>query len=207
MKHTVLYIHGKGGSAEESAHFIPLFPGCEVTGLDYRAFTPWETGAEIHAALETLHGAGKNVTLIANSIGAYFTLHAGIDGMIQSAYFISPLTDMEELILGSLRRMDATEARLKENGTLPTPWGETLSWDYLNYVRSHPVTWNAPTHILFGSADTLIPFETVRAFAEKHNADLTVMEGGGHWFHTEEQMRFLDAWIRSYEMKQNDKPQ
>ena len=32
-------------------------------------------------------------------------------------------------------------------------------------------------------------------FAKKHNAMLTVMEGGEHWFHTEEQMRFLDEWI------------
>ena len=33
------------------------------------------------------------------------------------------------------------------------------------------------------------------AFAEKHKAGLTVMQGGEHWFHTEEQMRFLDEWI------------
>ena len=28
---------------------------------------------------------------------------------------------------------------------------------------------------------------------------LTVTESGEHWFHTEEQMRFLDDWIRSCE--------
>ena len=204
MKHTVLYIHGKGGSAAESANYKPLFPGSEIIGLDYQSFTPWETGAEIRTAVEALRTAEKDVTLIANSIGAYFSLHAGIDRMIKSAYFISPLTDMEELILGSLRRINATEAQLKESGILLTPWGETLSWDYLTYVRSHPVTWNTPTHILYGSADALIPFETVKAFAEKHNAALTVMEGGEHWFHTEEQMRFLDAWIRSYEKKESE---
>ena len=27
------------------------------------------------------------------------------------------------------------------------------------------------------------------------DATLTVMEGGEHWFHTEEQMDFLDRWI------------
>ncbi len=204
MKHTVLYIHGKGGSAAESAHYKPLFPGREIIGLDYQSFTPWETGAEIRTAVEALRTERTDVTLIANSIGAYFSLHAGIDRMIKSAYFISPLTDMEELILGSLRQINATEAQLKENGTLLTPWGETLTWDYLTYVRNHPVTWNAPTHILYGSADALIPFETVKAFAEKHNAALTVMEGGEHWFHTEEQMRFLDAWIRSYEKKESE---
>ncbi len=47
--------------------------------------------------------------------------------------------------------------------------------------------------ILYGSKDT--SYENIAAFAEKHNAKLTVMENGEHWFHTEEQMRFLDNWI------------
>ena len=78
MKHTVLYIHGKGGSAEECEHYKPLFPGREITGLDYRTFTPWETGAEICTAVKALRTAGNNVTLIANSIGAYFCMQSGI---------------------------------------------------------------------------------------------------------------------------------
>ena len=35
MKELVLYIHGKGGCAGESEHYNPLFPDCEVVGLDY----------------------------------------------------------------------------------------------------------------------------------------------------------------------------
>ena len=38
--------------------------------------------------------------------------------------------------------------------------------------------------------------ETVSAFAKLHHADLTVIPGGEHWFHTDEQMQFLDKWIR-----------
>jgi hypothetical protein len=38
--------------------------------------------------------------------------------------------------------------------------------------------------------------ETITDFALKHNATLTVMESGEHWFHTEEQMLFLDNWIK-----------
>ena len=33
-------------------------------------------------------------------------------------------------------------------------------------------------------------------FAKTHDAELTVMEEGEHWFHTDEQMRFLDNWIK-----------
>lgn len=45
--------------------------------------------------------------------------------------------------------------------------------------------------------DNLTSLETISDFANKYGATLTVMESGEHWFHTEEQMRFLDAWIRS----------
>ena len=46
-----------------------------------------------------------------------------------------------------------------------------------------------------GANDILIPRETVMAFAEQHHAGLTVMENGEHWFHTPEQLQFLDDWI------------
>ena len=66
----VIYIHGKGGSAAECEHYKSLFPDCEVIGLDYQTFTPWETGKEIHIAVEELKSKYENVILIANSIGA-----------------------------------------------------------------------------------------------------------------------------------------
>ena len=33
-------------------------------------------------------------------------------------------------------------------------------------------------------------------FANKHQATLTIMKNGEHWFHTEDQMLFLDNWIK-----------
>ena len=94
----VLYVHGKGGSAAESEHYKPLFPDCEVIGLDYQTFTPWETGKEIRAAVKALKDSHENIVLIANSIGAFFSMNADIDGLIQKAYFISPIVNMEKLI-------------------------------------------------------------------------------------------------------------
>lgn len=196
MKDLVLYIHGKGGSAAESAHYAPLFPGCEVVGLDYKTFTPWETGREIREAVEPLYRAGRSITLIANSIGAYFSMCAGIDAMLRRAFFISPIVDMERLIRSMMDRAGVTEEELRSRGVIPTPFGENLSWAYLRYVRSHPVSWNVPTEILYGSADELTDRETIAAFAAAHRAGLTVMDGGAHWFHTPEQMAFLDDWIR-----------
>lgn len=195
MKDAVLYIHGKDGSAAECEHYRPLFPDCEVLGLDYRTFTPWETGAEVRAAVEELKAEYGSIILIANSIGAFFGMNAGIDTMIQKAYFISPVVDMEKLICDMMAWANVTESELQSKGVVHTAFGEDLSWTYLCYVRNHPVNWTVPTRILYGSHDELTTLETIRDFSNNHNARLTVMEGGEHWFHTEEQMRFLDEWI------------
>ena len=192
----VLYIHGKEGSAAESEHYKPLFPDCEVIGLDYQSFTPWETGKEIRAAVKALKDSHENIVLIANSIGAFFSMNAGVDGLIQKAYFISPIVDMEKLIVDMMTWAKVTETELEARGVISTEFGEDLSWDYLSYVRSHPVEWKLPTKILYGGKDNLTSLETISRFAKTHNADLTVMENGEHWFHTEEQMKFLDDWIR-----------
>ncbi len=197
MKDLVIYIHGKGGSAAESAHYRPLFPGCEVLGLDYPGFVPWEAGPAIRQAVKALRDRYGHITLIANSIGAFFAMHAGVDGMLQKAYFISPIVDMERLIRSMMAQAQVTEGELQARGLVPTDLGETLSWEYLRYVRTHPIQWETPTDILYGGRDALTDYETVAAFARVHDAGLTVMAEGEHWFHTEEQMRFLDEWLRA----------
>ena len=195
MKELVLYIHGKGGSAAESEHYRPLFPDAAVMGLDYQTFTPWETGREIREAVSELNAKYESITLIANSIGAFFSMNAGIDAMLRKAYFISPVVDMERLILNMLVLAQVTEKELEQRGVIHADFGEDLSWAYLCYVREHPLSWTVPTKILYGGHDELTDRETVAAFAAKHGAELTVMENGEHWFHTDAQMRFLDNWI------------
>ena len=188
----ILYIHGKGGCAMESEHYKLLFPNCEVIGLDYQTFTPRDTGMEIYNAVKELKMRFENVILIANSIGAFFSMNAGIDEMVQKAFFISPIVDMEKLITDMMKWTNVTEQELKSKGIIHTDFGEDLSWEYLNYVRCHPIEWRVPTQILYGSTNNLMSIETITDFANKHQATLTVMEGGEHWFHTDEQMAFLD---------------
>ena len=179
----------------ESEHYKLLFPNCEVIGLDYQTFTPRDTGMEIYDAVKELKMRFENVILIANSIGAFFSMNAGIDEMVQKAFFISPIVDMEKLITDMMKWTNVTEQELKSKGIIHTDFGEDLSWEYLNYVRCHPIEWRVPTQILYGSTDNLMSIETITDFANKHQATLTVMEGGEHWFHTDEQMAFLDHWI------------
>ena len=72
----------------------------------------------------------------------------------------------------------------------------TLDEKHLHYVRQHQIDWSVPTHILYGENDNLTSFGTISDFARSTGATLEVMPGGEHWFHTPEQMAFLDGWIQ-----------
>lgn len=195
-KAVVLYVHGKGGSAAEAEHYRPLFPEADVVGFDYHSENPWSAKAEFSEKIAALRANYDQIFLISVSIGAYFSMSADISDSIRRAWLISPIVDMERLILSMLSWAGETEEALQARKIIPTTFGEDLSWEYLQYVRSHPIQWRAPTEILYGSADSLQSIETIRAFARRFRAGVTVMEGGEHWFHTAEQMKFLDDWIR-----------
>lgn len=195
MKKCVVYIHGKGGSTNEAEHYKHLFEDCDVIGFDYQAQTPWEAKTEFTNFFTEVTAMYEQISIVANSIGAFFALHALPDFKLFKAYFISPIVNMEHLIENMLQWANVTEAELKQRGTIKTEFGETLSWKYLNWVRNNQINWYVPTHILYGSKDNLQSLKDIDDFAAKIGADVTIMKDGEHWFHTEEQMRFLDNWI------------
>lgn len=195
MKHMIVYVHGKGGSAKEAEHYRPLFPNCEVIGFDYNAQTPWEARAEFPPFFAEHRKRCDQLTLVANSIGAFFSMSALNQSLVDKAWLISPVVDMENLIGNMMMWADVSEQELEEKGEIPTDFGETLSWKYLTDVRAHPISWSIPTRILYGEHDHLTSLQTIQDFARRIDAELTVMPNGEHWFHTAEQMRFLDEWI------------
>ena len=198
MKKTVIYIHGKGGNAVEAEHYRNLLKDYDVFGLEYTASTPWEAKEEIPEKFDSIADNYDSVILIANSIGAFFAMNALSDKRIEKAFFISPVVNMEKLICDMMTWAGVTEKELEKKKTIPTDFGEDLSWEYLCYVRKNPIKWNAPTKILYGGKDNLTSYETVSEFAEKIGAELVVMPGGEHWFHTDEQMGFLDEAVLKF---------
>ena len=195
MKHLIVYVHGKGGSAQEAEHYKPLFPEAKVIGFDYHAETPWEAMEEFPPFFAAQRKHCDRLTLIANSIGAFFAMSSPVGATVDKACFISPVVDMENLIGNMMTWAGVTEPELAERREIPTGFGETLSWQYLCYVREHPIVWQVPTRILYGERDDLTSHDTISAFAGRIGADLTVMPGVEHWFHTEEQLRFSDDWL------------
>ncbi len=195
MRAGILYIHGKGGNAGEARQFQAACQGYDLRGVDLPDLTPWGAESAIQKAFRELEGEYGRVSLLANSLGAYCAMYALRDYPVERALFISPILDMERLILDMLSWAGADEGELRERGEIPTDFGETLSWGYLDFVRAHPIRWPHPTHILYAQGDHMTAPATVEGFARAHGASLTVMEGGEHWFHTPEQLAFLNSWL------------
>ena len=196
MRQVILYIHGKSGSAAEAEQYRKSCPGFDVLGVDYQGELPWMVEPQIAAAYDGACRRYDRISILANSIGAYFAMLALQNRELDRALFVSPVVDMERLILDMIGWAGVSERELQEKVEIPTSFGETLSWRYLCFVREHPITWRAPTEILYAGDDHLVSRRTVERFAEEHGAGLTVLEGGEHWFHTEEQLAFLDGWLR-----------
>ena len=123
MKNIVIYVHGKGGSAEEAEHYRKLFPEAEVIGFDYRATVPWEAKEEFPQFFAEQRKRCDNLTLVANSIGAFFSMSSLDEALIDRAYLISPVIDMEKLIGNMMMWAGVTEEELAEKKEIPTEFG------------------------------------------------------------------------------------
>ena len=197
MKNVVIYIHGKYGTAEEAEYYRKFFNETDIIGFEYTSEYPWDFQKEFSNFIDNIYIKYKKISIIANSIGAYFTMLSLTNKNIEKAFFISPIVDMEKLITDMMVSENITEEELYKKKEIKTSFGEILSWDYLTFARKNPIEWNIPTYILYGENDDLTSYETILNFTNKSKANLTIMKGGEHWFHTDEQIEFLDNWIKN----------
>jgi pimeloyl-ACP methyl ester carboxylesterase len=204
-KQGYLFLHGQMGHKEEAEAFAQVVcpRGFQVLSIDLpghgtrqnrsEELAPWTAVPDIQAALNWASHRWKTVSLRANSIGAYFAMLA-FDAP-DHALLVSPILDMERLILTMMGWAGVTEAQLREQAEIATSFGQTLSWKYLCWVREHPLHhWTCPIHILYGGRDNMTSRQIVEEYAQNHNVQLTVMEDGEHWFHTPEQRTILREW-------------
>lgn len=205
-----LFLHGQCGYKEEAERFaqIAVPKGWQVVGIDLpehgqrqgqpERLLPWVVVPELRQVWGELEQRWQRFALRANSIGAWFTLLALAGKPVERCLFVSPVVDMENMIQNMMTWAGVTEERLQAEGEIPTEMGQTLSWDYLTYVRQHPVHALCPhTEILYGDRDDLVPQPVVERFAQGEGANLTVVPGGEHWFHTPEQLAVLGQWEES----------
>ena len=155
---------------------------------------PWAVVPEIQAVYARMQPVWPHIRLYGVSIGAWLAMQALRAEKPEKALLVSPVVDMETLILSMMQGAHVTEEQLKAAGEIPTEMGETLSWPYLCWVREHPLHWHGRTQVLYGDRDALTSRTLIERFRQESGAHLTIMEGGEHWFHTPVQMAVLQTW-------------
>lgn len=202
-----IFVHGKLSCKEEAQGFAEI-----ATKRNYQVFSfdlpehgerkserypcnVWNGVRDLHTVWSYVKQHWSSIHLYANSLGAYFSLLAYKDYSMESCLFLSPILDMERLIQNMMEWFGVSEEVLKEKKTVPTPMGETLDWEYYCFVRENPVDkWAVPTAVLYGSKDNLTEQSVVDDFVKRFGADLTVLQDGEHYFHTQQQLAFLRQW-------------
>ena len=201
-----LYVHGRQGCKEEAERFA--YTACEqgwqVLAIDLpehgarrnspEKLVPWVVVPELQAVYARMKPVWNKMALYGVNIGAWFSMQALQEDAPQKALLVSPIVDMEALISGMMQRACVTEEQLQTAGEIPSSFGETLSWEYLTWVREHPLHWHARTQVLYGDQDALTSRTALERFRQQSGAHLTIVEGGEHWFHTETQMAVLQSW-------------
>ena len=146
-----------------------------------------------------LEYAKKNyneINLWACSMGAFFSLLAYKDEDINQCVFLSPVVNMKVIIDNMMLWSNITEDELRERQEIKTDFGQTLYWDYYEYVKNNPIiNWNKRTSILYGNKDNIQDESIIKEFSNKFNCELSILENGEHYFHTEEQLKFYKNWI------------
>ena len=138
----------------------------------------------------------QEINLWACSMGAYFSLLAYKDEDIKQCLFLSPVVNMKVIIDNMMLWSNTTEEKLKEKQEIKTDCGQTLYWDYYEYVKNNPITnWNKKTYILYGNKDNMQNEDIIKNFSNNFNCDLSILDGGEHYFHTEEQLKFYKEWL------------
>ena len=167
LKKAMIYVHGKGGSYLEAEQFKNICLDFDVFGVDYNDYFPWIVKNKIMEVYDKISEKYDYIYVLANSIGAYFTMHTLQNFKIEKALFISPILDMEQLIVDMMSWANVSEKELSERKEIPTDFGETLSWEYLCFVRANPINWKMPTEILYAEHDNLTSRQTVDKFIDR----------------------------------------
>lgn len=195
-KKVVVYIHGQFGSYKEAEDYSFLSDEYDVVGLDYKDGNPWELGSAIREEFSKLTKNYKEAIVIANSIGAFYSYEYLSDFDIKQAFFISPIADMHQIIFNLRMKYGISEKRLKEEKEIRLDNDQVLSYDFYEHTLHYKDNWKVKTDILYGSCDDLVYIENIAEFLAVHpDSKLTIKQGSGHYFHTNEEKEFIKNWI------------
>ena len=204
-----IFVHGRHSKKEEAESFANIVNN---NGYQVFSFDLPQHGERINEKYDCTIQNGihdlikiytfvqqeyKYISLYACSLGVYFSLSAYQNIQLEKCLFVSPVLDMEKLIKNIMKWSNVSERELKNESKIETSIGETLSWDYYEFVKKNPIKkWNKETFILYGENDNITEKDVIDNFVEVNKCNLDIMKKGEHYFHTIDQINYLQNWIK-----------
>jgi uncharacterized protein len=201
-----VFVHGKMSNKAEAEGFAAqaAAKGWQTLSFDLPehgdrkggALNPWNGAEDLGIIGDYAKERWGRLSLFACSLGAYLSLLAYPKAGFEKALFQSPILDMGRLVQNMMTWFGVSEEDLKRRGEVPTPMGETLSWEYRDWVGKHPIdSWPIPTSIFYGSRDSLTERGVVDAFTARFGSELCVLEGGEHFMNDDSQRAACGRWL------------
>ena len=203
----IIFVHGFCGSSADAEPLVDIATkyGYQIlavnlpehgTRTDEVKLLPWTVIPELKEVASYAKKKWLSVCICAVSIGAWFSTFSFSDVNTDKYLFVSPLLDMCDTITRLMLASGVTEEQLRKERIIKTKFGQTLSYEYLNWVRNNPINFPCgKTLILRAENDEVVPFVAVENFADKFDCKLDVMPGGEHWLHTPDQILYLQQWF------------
>lgn len=161
---------------------------------DDKAFTPMDASPEVRAFARLARSQSTEVSLLANSIGAYFSLCDTPAGTFERAWMVSPLLDLEYYIRDIMAEYSVTDEQLEAQTVIDTPRG-VLERSYLRFVEEHPARLNAPSWMIRGDQDEMVPLNALSRFVGAPGVELVQVEGGQHFLGQPPHLDTVVAWF------------
>lgn len=185
-----VYIAVHGNMSSKDDEVIKLLANI-VTSRGYQLLS-----FDLKTIIEYAKKNYNEINLWACSIGAYFSLLAYKNEKINRCLFLSPVVNMEMVIDNLMLLSNVTVADLEEKLEIKTRFGQILYWDYYLYVKNNKITnWDKDTYILYGDNDNIQDINTIKKFSTSFKCNLLLLNGGEHYFHTEEQLNYYIKWL------------
>ena len=114
LKKVIIYIHGKGGNYLEAEQYKKNCPGFDIYGIDFNDYLPWIVKNKFVDFYNNVQNKYDQIYILANSIGAYLAMNSLQKCKIKKALLISPILDMEQLIIDMINWANTSEKELAE---------------------------------------------------------------------------------------------
>lgn len=162
---------------------------------DDKKFNAMAASPEVLAFTQLARSQSTEVSLLANSIGAYFSLCDTPAGTFKHAWLVSPLIDLEYYIRDVMAEYLVTEEQLAAETVIDTPRA-VLEWSYLRFVQEHPPRLDIPCWIIRGDQDEMVPLNAISRFLKTPGCELVQIEGGRHFLGQLPYLNTVITWFK-----------